>query len=138
MANIKTNWNNFKLMRSAKGLFDFLEKEETIKDTSLMVTVGNQLLSARILERVNRYCNRYNLLKPLAIHVDVTRRLFKYRNHEYLDYHIFTMPAVCMNTDYYDFPGKFIGKQVLFDAWKFLYNQDSKYKDMVQGNVIYL
>lgn len=140
VCSLQLNINNFKILKDLNKK-NFLERFKSSKkgqDTDLLITVGNQLLSTRILEKISKVYNLEKKTIPFRIHYDRTKRLFNYDFHNHLDFFINTMPSVAFDLQEYDFPGVFIGKQVVFNAWKFLLGNSEKYRECVKGRMIYL
>ena len=140
VCSIQLNLNNAKILRelTKENFYEKFKNSKKGQDFDFLITVGNQLLSTRILERVSKIYNNEKKNLPLRIHFDRTKRLFNFDFHNHLDLFINTMPSVAFDLQEYDFPGVFIGKQVVYNAWKFLLTNSEKYNELVKGKMIYL
>lgn len=117
-------WNNF--------------KKENLEDVKMVITVGNQLLSNSLGQKIKKIYDQNKTPRPLTIHLARTPRLFIYKWHEYLDYCVSTINHGALNFENYQFPGVFIGKQVVYDAFKYLCSQSDKLKDRIGNNTLIL
>ena len=135
LSNINTQKVMSKL--TADGFFSQFEGEKG-REVDMMFTMNNTLLSNRIYQKVNSIYEKEGQLKPFAIHMDRTSRKFKYSHHEFLDYFVYTTNLEPINPTGFRFPGKFIGKQVVFDAFKFLLKNSTKFSELASDSVLYL
>lgn len=135
---VKSNYEWYKINKQLKNN-GFYEQFENNKDqTDVMVTIGNPLVSARLYSSINRIYEEENRLMPFRIHIDKTSRKFTHKYSEFLDLFFYTIPLAPMNPTSFRFPGRFIGKQVVFDAFSFLYKHTDKFDKLAQENAIYL
>ena len=112
--------------------------QENGKDVDMVVTVGNELLSFRMLHKLARIYNRTNELKPITVHIDATHRDCHFDHTNYLDFFVHTLPLKMASPQNFTFPGQFIGKQVVFDALSFLYKQTPRFSQNVNPETIVL
>lgn len=135
---LKNNIEWLKVHKHLKNTELFEQLTNGKLNPDIMVTVGNPLLSTRLYSKINNIYDEQGKLKPFAIHIDKTSRKFNYKHHEFLDYFFYELPMKPLNSVGFQFPGRFIGKQVVFDVFSFLYKQTDKFEKLAQENAIFM
>ena len=90
---IKTNYQVYTLYQEMKknGFFDQFTSEK-IKDTKMIITVGNNNLQHWINNKITKICKEKNMSRPVTVHVGKTSRLMRAEDHDELDYFVQTFP----------------------------------------------
>lgn len=102
-----------------EGFYEYLDSLEN-DELLMVVSIGNQLLGSSINNYLSKKFNEKETPRPLSVHFGRSARLFIYDLHENFDYHISMLNHKPFNWDDYEFPGAFIGKKCVFDAYHFI------------------
>lgn len=117
----KINWTNFKGQQ--KMIADGIMNEATKAD--MIVCIGNELLTDNFLRKVRKNCASEGVASPITVLIEGSKKLYNQQKQAYLDFFLNTLPMKNESIYNFDFPGKFIGKQSVFDTYKFILGEES-------------
>ena len=105
-------------------------------DVDVVITLDNQLFAFRLLEHLDTLYETHNSFKPLRIHFDKTIRNYNWDYLRSIDFLFYSLPLASKDPQRYEFPSQFIGKQVVYDALRFLYSTSNSFSKLLQSDCI--
>lgn len=108
-----------------------------LNDVDMMVTIDNQLLSFRMFEKLSKISHANSMLPPLRVHFDKTLRSYKWDYLRSIDYLFYTLPLPSNDPQLFKYPSQFIGKQVIYDALRYIYSNSSSHAKLLKQNYFF-
>ena len=108
------------------------------EDIKTFISFDNELLMHRLFRDVDTVYRRNNLTKPVTMHYGRFGYYFFKHDEYYLDKALYTIPDKYTHISGYNFPKMMVGYQGLYDVFKFLYQRNPDFSDLVKSDHFYL